>query len=98
MWGLPEIAEDTAAKLPSCTHPGYQPPTVPVALISRFSPRCPLLLDLVSVIGDAALPERADRLRQGMTLLAFVQSDLTAGAESGGRKLRDHMERNLRRL
>jgi hypothetical protein len=56
------------------------------------------LLDLVSVIGDAALPERADRLRQGMTLLAFVQSDLTAAAESGGRKLRDHMERNLRRL
>lgn len=40
-----------------------------------------VLLGFVATIDDTALPERADGLRKGMTLLAFVQSGLATLAQ-----------------
>ena len=45
--------------------------------------RGPELLCLVGPIGDAALLERADRLRQEMTLLGLVEARLAAAAKCG---------------
>ena len=54
-----------------------------MAAITRFSPEARNCCASWSAVGDAALLERADRLRQGVALLAFVQPGVAALRSSG---------------
>ena len=58
---LPEVTRDTAAKLPTFTHPSYQPPTVLGALVSSYTVRVTDELP-ADLAGNLPTSEQFDRV------------------------------------
>ncbi len=53
------------------------------------------MLRVIGPLGDPSLPEGADRLRESMSLLAFVEARLAAPAEGRILKPVEHEQRPL---
>ena len=56
---------------------------------------CPILLRLVAAVDDAALAECVDRLRQGMALLAVVETGMASPTQIGIFEPVQHEQRPL---